>query len=130
MTPDDSVKVGDYTFYVDADFDNTAVTQMNLNVNGKKVVVYPEEKEFTNDGGVMPASLLPLEEKHLAVDLSGFSPLELTSVALSNVFTGDNAIADTRKIAVKYSVYNNKEIVINTDIRNATELMLLYNFNL
>ena len=27
-------------------------------------------------------------------------------------------------------VYNNKEIVINTDIRNATELMLLYNFNL
>lgn len=109
MTPDDSVKVGDYTFYVDADFDNTAVTQMNLNVNGKKVVVYPEEKEFTNDGGVMPASLLPLEEKHLAVDLSGFSPLELTSVALSNVFTGDNAIADTRKIAVKYSVYNNKD---------------------
>lgn len=27
-------------------------------------------------------------------------------------------------------VYNNREVVIDTDIRNATELLLFYNFNL
>lgn len=43
MTPDDSVTVGGHTFYVEADFDNTAVTQMSLNVAGDTVVVYPEE---------------------------------------------------------------------------------------
>lgn len=50
MAPDDSVEVGEHTFYVSAYFDNTAVTQMSLDVAGDRVVVYPEEKEFTDDG--------------------------------------------------------------------------------
>lgn len=50
MNPQDSVEVGGHTFYVSAYFDDTAVTQMSLKVGGQEVIVYPEEKEFTNDG--------------------------------------------------------------------------------
>lgn len=99
MSPDDTVEVGGHTFHVAAYFDNTAVTQMSLNVAGNTVVVYPEEKEFTNDdSGIALMSLLPLEEKHFSVDLSAFTPVELTQVAVTSVFAGENAVADTDKI--------------------------------
>lgn len=91
MTPDDAVEVGGHTFYVSAYFDESAVTQMSLSVGGDTIVVYPEEKEFTDDGeeGIAPASLLPLETKDLTVDLTGYTPLELTMVSVNELFMGE-----------------------------------------
>lgn len=103
MSPDDSVEVGGHKFYVTANFDNTIVTQMSLNVAGNTVVVYPEEKKFTNDNGVQPMSLLPLEERRLNVDLSGYTPAELTMVSIDSIFMGENALTDTSKVLWKIS---------------------------
>lgn len=101
MSPEDTVEVGGHRFSVSAYFDNTVVTQMTLNIAGESVVVYPEKKEFTNRE-VMPMSLLPLEERRLAVDLSGFTPVELTMVSLEQMFTGTEALESTDKVVWKY----------------------------
>ena len=100
MNPQDSVEVGGHTFYVSAYFDDTAVTQMSLKVGGQEVIVYPEEKEFTNDGdGAAEQSLLPLQQRNLTVDLTGFTPVELTMVSIDSIFTGSEALTDTSKVA-------------------------------
>lgn len=96
MTPDDTVEIGGHTFKVSAYFDNTVVTQMSLNVAGDTVTVYPEKKEFTNDGdGTMEMSLLPLTQRNLTVDLTGYTPIELTMVSTDSIFTGADALKDT-----------------------------------
>ena len=102
MTPSDSVEVGGHTFYVEAEFDGTAVTQMSLNVAGDKVIVYPEEKEFTDNGGIATVSLLPLKEDSFSVDLTGYTPVELTMVSVSTIF-GDRVADDTYDVVWKYS---------------------------
>lgn len=107
MNPEDTVEVGGHTFRVSAYFDNTAVTQMSLKVGGQQVTVYPEEKAFTNDGnGVAEQSLLPLTQRYLTVDLTKFTPVELTQVSTASVFTGANALTSTDKIAWTYSSDN------------------------
>lgn len=107
MSPDDSVEIGGHEFYVSAYFDGTEVTQMSLNVAGETVVVYPEKKEFTDEGGAAMFSLLPLEEKSLTVDLSGFTPVELTMVSIDSLFAGDTELEDTDKIVWKPRWANN-----------------------
>ncbi len=102
MTPDDSVEVGGHTFYVSAYFDGTAVTQMNLNVAGDIVTVYPEEKEFTEGDGATPLSLLPLEEKYLTVDLTSYTPAELTMVSVDSIFAGETVLSADEKVAWTY----------------------------
>ena len=82
MNPEDSIEIDGHTFYVSASFDGTAVTQMTLDVAGQEVDVYPEKKEFTDGDDVALMSLLPLEKRNLSVDLSGFSPIELSRVRL------------------------------------------------
>ncbi len=104
MSPDDSVEIGGHTFYVSAYFDGTALTQMSLKIGGDTVVVYPEEKEFTNDGsGVVPMSLIPLESKTLqTVDLSGYTPIELTMVEIGGIIQdGETNVTDSTMIAWK-----------------------------
>lgn len=102
MTPEDCVEVGGHPFYVAAEFDGNVVTRMNLNVSGTKVVVYPKAKEFTDDAmadGKELYSLLPLEYDWLEVDLTPFTPVELTMVSLSDVFTSaGKELKDTDKI--------------------------------
>lgn len=98
MNPEDSIEIDGHTFYVSASFDGTAVTQLTMEVAGQEVVVYPKEKEFTDGDGVALMSLLPLEERNLSVDLSGFSPIELTEVKPKTVFSGANEISDTSAI--------------------------------
>lgn len=99
MTPDDTVEIGGHTFKVSAYFDNTVVTQMSLNVAGNTVAVYPEKKEFTNDGdGTMEMSLLPLTQRNLTVDLTGYTPVELTMVSTDSIFTGANELKNTDKV--------------------------------
>ncbi len=87
MNPEDSIEIDGHTFYVSASFDGTAVTQLTMDVAGQEVVVYPKEKEFTDGDDVALMSLLPLEERNLSVDLSGFSPIELTEVKPKTVFS-------------------------------------------
>ena len=101
MTPDDCVEIGGHDFYVSACFDGTVVTQMNLKVAEDTVVVYPKEKEFTDEvqGEINPLSLLPLEKRDLTVDLSDYTPVELTMVSVDGIFTGENALQSTDKIA-------------------------------
>ncbi len=98
MNPEDSVTIGGHTFYVKAEFDGTAVTQMSLKVGEDVIVVYPEKKEFTDNGGIMPLSLLPLEERDLTVDLTGYTPPELTMVSVDSIFTGNDALADMDQV--------------------------------
>ena len=67
-----------------------------------------------------------------------FIPVNETIYKIKKLILESLNDIDTNMLNVSYvlrnkinsRVYNNKEIVINTDIRNATELMLLYNFNL
>ena len=110
MTPKDKVTVDGHVFYVSADFDNTAVTQLSLNVAGQNVVVYPEKKTFKDNEIADAYSLLPLEEKKLTVDLTGFTPVELTMVSLSDVFAGENAIKNTDKVVWTYQGNDNYAI--------------------
>lgn len=105
MTPDDNVEIGGHIFYVSAYFDNTAITQMALNVAGDTVIVWPEEKEFTDEdeGQISELSLLPLTEKNLTVDLSNYTPVELTMISASSIFTGTEELRDTDKIVWTYN---------------------------
>lgn len=100
MTPDDTVTVGGHKFYVSASFDGTAVTQMSLEVAGDTVVVYPEKKEFTNGDGAALMSLLPLEERYLqTIDLTEYTPVELTMVSAEYIF-GNKGLADDDKVTL------------------------------
>lgn len=87
MSPEDMVEVGGHQFYVDAYFDDTAITQLTLNVAGDTIPVFPDVKEFTDDGhGTDPASYLPLTEKMLGtVDLSDYTPVDLSMVSVDAV---------------------------------------------
>lgn len=88
MNPDDQVKVGEHTLRISADFDGTAVTQINFKIAGDTVPLYwgyefPEEESE----GTEAYSLLPLERNYLRADLSKYTPAELTMVGLE-VFAG------------------------------------------
>lgn len=115
MTPEDSVTVDGHTFYVDGNFDGSAVTRFNLEVAGTTVPVYPERKEFTDDGGIMPLSLLPLKRKRLTVDLTGFTPVELTQVAMKDVFAGERELTETDRIMWTRSGEDDYEISLPGD---------------
>ena len=113
MTPDDSVEIGGHTFYVSAHFDGTAVTRMSLNVAGDTVIVWPEEKEFTDDGdGELLTSLLPLEERSLRVNLLAYTPVELTMVSVSDIFTGNDALTDMDKVIWRHT--NNYDYTVSS----------------
>lgn len=101
MNPEDSIEIDGHTFYVSASFDGTAVTQMTMDVAGQEVVVYPEKKEFTDGDDVALMSLLPLEERNLSLDLSGFTPIELACVKPATVFKGENQIGTETEILWK-----------------------------
>lgn len=95
MTPDSTVEFGGHTFRVAANFSENAVTQLSLNIAGDVVVIYPEEKQF---GGVAPMSLLPLEEVSLSrLDLTGYTPLDLTMVSVDSIFAGQTNLKDSLK---------------------------------
>ncbi len=98
MSPDDSVAVGGHKFYVSAYFDNTAVTQMSLEVAGDIVTVYPKKKEFTDGDGAATMSLLPLKEKYFnTLDLTNYTPVELTKVSVKYMF-GSEPLEDTDRV--------------------------------
>lgn len=116
MTPDDSVEVGGHTFYVSAYFDGSAVTQISLDIAGDMVVVYPEDKEFTDGDGAMTMSLLPLEERYLHVDVSMYTPVELTKIAINSIFTGEQELKDTDKVVWTHQSEDNYNISSSGDV--------------
>ena len=98
LTPDDSVEVGGHTFYVEAVADGSAVTQISLEVGGDTVAVYPEEKEFADQKLDMasPLTLLPIKEVRLgSVDLTSYTPVELTQVSVKALLGDKVADGDT-----------------------------------
>ena len=111
MTPDDSVEIGGHTFYVSASFDGTALTQMSLEISGDTIVVYPEEKEFTDDesGSVSPLSLIPLKHVELGtIDLSEYTPVELTRVQLEAIVkAGGEDVSGTKTVVWQKKSYSN-----------------------
>lgn len=96
MDPEDTVDVGGHTFSVESSVsDPAAITEMTFTAGNKTAVVYPEEKEFTNEGcSVDPVSLLPLKEVELNVNLEGLLPDELKAVEINTVLRGQNATGD------------------------------------
>ena len=112
MTPDSQIEIGGHTFRVNADFDGSVITQMSLKVAGQEVVIYPERKNFSNDV-LEEESLLPLPtpdagelgsySEPLKVDLTKYTPVEMTNVSMASVFAGKVALSDTDKIAWTWS---------------------------
>lgn len=125
QSPDDTVEVGGHIFKVAANFDGTGITQMSMEVAGDTVVVYPEEKTFTNDGdGVQEMSLIPLEKRNLRVDLQGYTPLELTMVKLRTIINEGGAdISDGKKIAWTYEGLNDLTMNDYYTISNADDMI-------
>jgi len=115
LSPYDRNTVGGHTFCIHSEFSGDVITQMSLKVAGKTVVVYPQKKEFTNDGGISAYSLMPLEEKYLTVDLTGLNPLQLTRVAVSSVFAGEKSI-NAEKIAWNSHSGDDYKIISTGDI--------------
>lgn len=108
-TPDSTVEVGGHVFGIDSEMTGTQVTGMTLNVAGNSIVLYPE-KEFIDQPLSMAStmSLLPLQEKRLAqIDLSGYTPIELTQVSLSALIGSEITTAEriAWKITWDYSGY-------------------------
>ncbi len=100
LSPDDRCSVNGHMFDIHSEFSGNVITQMSLGVAGKTITVYPEKKEFTNDGGISTYSLLPLEERELTIDLRGLTPVELTMVSMS-ACAGNDQIKDTDDIVWK-----------------------------
>lgn len=111
MSPEDKVEFGGHTFRVKLRKEGV-YSLLSLNIGGRTVVMYPEEKEFTGsvdileDGIVndlftgsakapylmasaVTPSIQPQEEVNLGtLDLSEFSPLELTRISIDSVIGG------------------------------------------
>ncbi|MBS6395815.1 MAG: carboxypeptidase regulatory-like domain-containing protein [Clostridiales bacterium] len=113
MNPEDTVEVGGHTFQVSAYIDNTVPTYMNLEVAGDTVAVYPQKKEFTDEeeAAAMPMSMIPLESMELSVDLSGYTPLELTMVKMSGIFEN---LPETAKVAWKRANYSSDNYTLSS----------------
>ncbi|HIT72211.1 MAG TPA: hypothetical protein IAD10_01005, partial [Candidatus Fimicola cottocaccae] len=85
-TPESTVEIGGHVFKVHSEVTrDDMLRQFGVYVGGEYVPAYPEPKEFTNNLGISPMSLLPLEETKLNLDLTGYFPLLLDSVELSAI---------------------------------------------
>lgn len=121
MNPEDTVEVGGHTFHVSAYMDGTSVTQLSMSVAGKEVVVYPEEKEFTNDpeSAIAPQSITyDLSSQYLTADLTGFTPVELTQVKIETLLAGRDTQIDSSKIAWTVEYGDNYTIGQKGDLLN------------
>jgi len=88
MDENDCVVIGGHPFYVNCLVGTP--THVGFEVSGEYVPAFPEPKNFVNDPdyGIAPASLLPLQETRLTVDLTKYLPAELEEVGVNAVLTG------------------------------------------
>ena len=105
--PGDSFEINGRRIEASEYFTGDVITQMSLEVGGKEIVVYPEEKEFKDSAMVLFSMYYPIEEKQLdTVDLSGITPVELTQVKVTNVFTGENALTSGQSLVFRNTSSN------------------------
>lgn len=68
-----------------------AISEIGVRIGGEYVAATPTNEVWTDEPddpyAVAPASLLPLKEYHYNLDLSGFLPAELETVALETVWS-------------------------------------------
>ena len=89
MDPEDTVEVGGHTFRVHTEQTGTALTQLSVQVGNDTVIAYPEEKQFTDQPPEIGLfSMMPLQEKRMKLDLSGYLREELKEVSISAILGG------------------------------------------
>ena len=73
MDPADTVDVGGHEFSVASEqTDPSVLTQIGVTVGGEYIPAYPEEKEFSDLPSITPASLLPLPEEYVSLNMRGY----------------------------------------------------------
>lgn len=96
-TPESTVEVNGHTFRVASNsVDAGAISRIGIWVGDRYIAAYPEEKEFS-DFSISVASLLPLTEREVTLDLSGVGRNELSSVKIATILsktsiTTENAV--------------------------------------
>lgn len=114
MDENDCVFVGGHPFYLSC---YGTPNHIGLVVSGEYVPAFPEPKEFVNDPyGVMPASLLPLKEVNVSVDLRSYLPSELAKVGVDTILS-DQTIADGSTIVWAKGYNNDDYTVANTETK-------------
>ena len=86
-TPDSTVTIGGHVISVTSNYDDDAISQIGIWINGEYIAVTPKKKEFTNPSFV-PFSLLPLARQDLNLDIRHLSLAELYSVEISAIIGG------------------------------------------
>ena len=90
MDPADTVDVGGHEFSVASEqTDPSVLTQIGVTVGGEYIPAYPEEKEFSDLPSITPASLLPLPEEYVSLDMRGYFAEELKEVEVTTVLAGE-----------------------------------------
>ncbi len=103
MSPDSTLIIGDHILRVNPTYTKEAIKQLTLNIGGEEVIIYPEEKSFPDGVMMEPESLLNLQTKYLTVDLSKYTPAELTRVKVSQI---TSAMAEN-PTQMTWSAYSN-----------------------
>ena len=120
-TPDSTVKFDGYTFSVSVQKDddgNPVYSSLSLNIAGDDVLVYPEEKTFTNQSMNKSIRRIGANKRNtskqsldISSTLSSYSPLEMTMIGTDLIFQGQTVSGD--KIAWKAEVEEKRNVQIN-----------------
>lgn len=93
MDPADTVDVGGHVFSVVSEqTDPSVLTQIGVTVGGEYIPAYPEEKEFSDMPPISAASLLPLDEESLTLDMTGYMAEELKEVEVTTVLAAKTTL--------------------------------------
>lgn len=88
--------------------DNSSLEKMILHVGGDEVVVCLEEKGFADNNGISLYSMQPLEEENLTVDLTEYTPAELTMISAEYILKNGKK-GDVKNIVWKTNVYDSDD---------------------
>lgn len=136
-TPESTVEIGGHLFSVHTEQnDATQLSQLGFYVGSDYVPAYPEPKEFsTTSSGISFYSLLPLQEKRVTVDLTGYTPAELKQVKVSTIlsgiaggsFTGDEDVvwAKRNNVNDEFHIISQNETIDLISDHQMTNLQLI-----
>jgi uncharacterized repeat protein (TIGR02543 family) len=98
-TPESTVEIGGHTFSVtSAMYDTTKLMQAGVYIGGDYVMAKPEPKDFNAQPMMMMRAMLPITEvTNLTLDLTGYTPSELSAVSVSAIVAALNADLDTEE---------------------------------
>ncbi len=126
MSPDDTVRFAGHDFTLSVD-DLANYSHFELEVGGETIPIYPEEKTFTNRRGLLRSarmlftSLAKVVDTRTYtdggtknVDLTGYTPVELTRVKLGGIFSGEE-ISGKKVMWTEYSDSDDEFTVSSPD---------------